>query len=73
MPEWLDQDTVFYIHKEVIAESGGADGLRDSGLLESALARPQNVLLYENGTIFDLAATYAEGVAHNRVSSALNV
>jgi len=56
-PEWLDIETVLEIHREVIAASGGSDGLRDSGLLESALTRPLNVLAYENGTIFDLAAT----------------
>jgi death-on-curing protein len=64
-PEWLDIETVLDIHREVIAASGGSDGLRDKGLLESALARPQNVLAYENATIFDLAATYAEAIAHN--------
>ena len=64
-PNWLDKETVLEIHGDVIAATGGSDGLRDEGLLESALARPHNVFAYENVTIFDLAATYAEAIAHN--------
>jgi death on curing protein len=64
-PIWLDKETVLEIHRDVVAMSGGSDGLRDEGLLESALARPQNVLAYEEATIFDLAAAYAEAIAHN--------
>ena len=62
---WLESETVLEIHSEVIAVSGGSDGVRDHGLLESALARPQNVLAYEGGSIFEVAAAYAEAIAHN--------
>jgi death on curing protein len=65
MPEWLTKETVLDIHTEVISVSGGSHGLRDDGLLESALSRPQNVFAYEDVTIFDLAASYAEAIAHN--------
>ena len=64
-PEWLTKEAVLEIHTEVIDVSGGSHGLRDEGLLESALSRPQNVFAYEDATIFDLAATYAEAIAHN--------
>lgn len=43
---WLLEETVYAIHKRQIAEHGGGDGLRDEGLLLSALARPQNLLAY---------------------------
>ncbi len=48
MPEikWLLEETVLAIHKRQIAEHGGSDGVRDLGLLLSALARPQNLLAY---------------------------
>lgn len=64
-PEWLTKETVLKIYTEVIDISGGSHGLRDEGLLESALARPLNVFAYEDVTIFDLAATYAEAITHN--------
>ena len=64
-PEWLTKGTVLDMHREVIIASGGSHGLRDERLLESALSRPQNVFAYEDATIFDLAASYAEAIAHN--------
>jgi len=64
-PEWLDPETVLNIHVRVIAESGGSQGVRDEGLLESALSRAQNVFAYEDVTLFDLAATYAVAITHN--------
>jgi death-on-curing protein len=64
-PEWLTKDPVLEIHINVVDASGGSHGLRDEGLLESALSRPQNVFAYEDTTIFDLAASYAEAIAHN--------
>jgi death on curing protein len=69
MPEikWLLEETVYAIHKRQIAEHGGGDGLRDEGLLLSALARPQNLLAYSDETphIFALAASLAYGIAKN--------
>lgn len=69
MPEikWLLEETVQIIHKRQIAEHGGSDGVRDEGLLLSALARPQNLLAYSEETpdISALAASLAYGIAKN--------
>ena len=68
MPEpiWLDLSAVRQAHDEVIALTGGASGLRDEGLLLSALERPQNRFGYERvDDIPILAATYAVGIAKN--------
>ncbi len=56
---------VLAIHDEQLAEHGGAEGVRDMGLLQSALARPQNLLAYGKLDFADLAAAYASGVARN--------
>jgi death-on-curing protein len=64
---WLLEETVIAIHHRQIAEHGGSEGLRDEGLLSSALARPRNILAYA-GTPPDLAAlaaAYAYGIAQN--------
>ena len=65
--KWLLEETVYAIHKRQIAEHGGGDGLRDEGLLLSALARPQNLLAYSEETpdISALAASYGFGIAKN--------
>ncbi len=63
---WVDVDVVLAIHDEQLAEHGGAEGVRDRGLLESALARPQNLLAYGSPDLADLAAAYASGIARNR-------
>ena len=63
---WLKIDRVLAIHQRQIAEHGGTDGVRDIGLLESALARPQNVHAYEpDADIASLAAAYAFGIIKN--------
>lgn len=62
---WVDSGVVLAIHEEQLAEHGGADGVRDMGLLESALARPQNLLAYGSPDLADLAAAYAAGIARN--------
>jgi death-on-curing protein len=62
---WLTKDDALEIHHTVIAASGGASGVRDEGLLDSAVARPQNMLVYEGGSIFDCAASYAQSIAQN--------
>ena len=65
-PVWLNRRALELLHSESIAEHGGADGLRDEGLFESALARPQNLLAYEGVTEPGLlAAAYAFGLAKN--------
>ena len=53
------------IHDEQLVIHGGSAGLRDSGLLESALARPQNKWNYENAKLPELAAAYGYGIARN--------
>jgi death on curing protein len=62
---WVDAGVVLAIHEEQLAEHGGADGVRDMGLLESALARPLNLLAYGSPDLADLAAAYTAGVARN--------
>lgn len=62
---WVDQSIVLAIHDEQIAEHGGQTGLRDEGLLASALARPKNKASYQNADIADLAAAYGFGISKN--------
>lgn len=64
---WLIEETLRAIHKRQIAEHGGSDGLRDEGLLSSALARPKNLLAYGEPPpdLASLAAAYAYGIARN--------
>lgn len=62
---WVVSSVVLAIHEEQLAEHGGADGVRDTGLLESALARPRNLLAYGSPDPADLAAAYAAGIARN--------
>jgi death-on-curing protein len=61
----VGQDVVLAIHDAQIAEHGGSPGIRDIGLLESALARPRNLAAYGQPDISDLAAAYAYGLARN--------
>lgn len=63
---WLSLQAVIAIHRRQIAEHGGIDGIRDQGLLESALARPQNIEASgESSGVAELAAAYAYGIAKN--------
>jgi death-on-curing protein len=65
-PQWISRKALLLLHEESLAQFGGARGLRDEGLLESALARPQNAFAYKPGvTIAELAASYAFGLAKN--------
>lgn len=65
-PVWLLERAVIAVHHSLIAEHGGSAGVRDSGLLDSALARPQNRHAYDpEATVFELAAAYAFGLARN--------
>jgi death-on-curing protein len=64
-PVWLDTATVVDIHAEQLAIFGGPSGIRDAGLLESALSRPLNKLAYGEADLADLAAAYAYGLARN--------
>lgn len=62
---WIDKRLLVLLHDESLAEHGGASGIRDAGLLESALARPQNLLAYGDPDAADLAAAYGVGLAKN--------
>ena len=64
-PQWVDLSVVLAIHEQQIAEHGGLSGIRDLGMIESALGRPKNLLLYNDPDIFDLAAAYGYGLAQN--------
>ena len=64
-PVWLDTSIVLDVHAEQLALFGGADGLRDAGLLESALARPVNKFAYGETNLAALAAAYGFGIARN--------
>ena len=65
-PEWLSKALILAIHDEQLAEHGGRTGVRDDGLLESALARPQNRFAYDAATdLATLAVAYAFGLARN--------
>src|SRR5208282_801834 len=64
-PEWLDIDIVLDFHAEQLSLFGGADGIRDRGLLESALARPINKFAYGETDLAALAAAYGFGIAKN--------
>lgn len=62
---WVAQDVVFAVHDRQIAEHGGGPGVRDKGLIESALAKPQNIAAYGDPDIAELVASYAFGLAKN--------
>jgi death-on-curing protein len=65
-PRWIDRRALLFLHSASLAAFGGATGIRDEGLLDSALARPQNRFLYEPGSdIAGLAASYGYGLAQN--------
>ena len=63
--KWINRQVLLLLHDESLAEHGGASGLRDEGLLESALARPLNLALYGEPDAASLAASYGLGLAKN--------
>ena len=64
-PTWIDKREVLAIHEQLLALHGGASGLRDEGLLESALARPRQQFAYASPDIVDMAAAYTSGIVRN--------
>ena len=64
-PQWLLRQTVLATQERLLAEFGGLSGVRDAGLLDSALARPQQLSAYGRPSLFDLAAAYAYGLVRN--------
>ena len=63
--KWVNRQVLLLLHEESLAEHGGAPGLRDEGLLDSALARPLNLALYAQPDVADFAASYGVGLAKN--------
>lgn len=65
-PVWLTGADVLALHDEALTEFGGRSGVRSTGLLESALAKPRNLFAYGRApTLFDAAAAYCAGIARN--------
>ena len=66
-PIWIRQDAALQMHAESLNEHGGPEGVRDMGLLESALARPKNLFVYSEAppSLGRLAAAYAKGIVAN--------
>lgn len=62
---WLDKQALLLLHGESLAEHGGAAGMRDEGLFDSALARAQNLMAYGDPDVADLAAAYGSGISQN--------
>ena len=66
-PIWISRELAIALHQRQLAEHGGLDGIRDSGMLDSALARPRNLFAYSDSEpdLAQLAAAYAFGIARN--------
>ncbi len=64
-PRWIDKTALLLLLGESLAEHGGSPGLRDEGLLDSALARPRQLWAYAKPDTAQLAASYAYGIAKN--------
>jgi len=65
-PRFLSFAEVNYLHRESLARFGGLEGVREPGLVESALASAENTFYYANGTLFDVAASYAFHLAESQ-------
>jgi death-on-curing protein len=64
-PIWMNRQDCLAIHEMMLAQHGGLDGIRDEGLMESALAKPRNIFAYRSPGLSVLAASYAAGIIHN--------
>ena len=64
-PVWVRRDVVLAFHDRLLAEHGGSAGIRDEGLLDSALGKPQNLFAYGKPSLFDLAGSYGFGLVKN--------
>lgn len=64
-PVWVLRDTVLLLHEQLLAEFGGLAGIRDEGMLDSAMGKPENLFAYGKPTLFDLAASYGFGLIKN--------
>jgi death-on-curing protein len=64
-PVWVLREVVLASHDQSLAQFGGSAGVRDEGLLDSALGKPQNLFAYGKPNLFDLAGSYAFGLVKN--------
>src|SRR5437870_13702581 len=64
-PLWLSRQVALATHAMMIAQHGGLEGVRDEGLLESALAKPKNKFAYGLPSVAEMAASYAAGIVLN--------
>ena len=64
-PVWVLRETALVLHDQLVAQFGGSPGVRDQGLLELALARPENLFAYGQPSLFEMAASYAFGLVKN--------
>lgn len=64
-PSWMNREECLAIHEMMLAQHGGLSGVREEGLLESALAKPQNLFAYGSPTLAEMAASYAAGIILN--------
>jgi death-on-curing protein len=64
-PVWVRRDVILAYHDLLLAKHGGASGIRDEGMLDSALDRPKNRFHYEEPSLSELAASYAFGLIKN--------
>ena len=59
---WLSEEVVLALHARSLRDHGGGEGLRDHGLLDGALAKPKQLVVYGDPSVFELAAAYAAGI-----------
>ena len=64
-PVWVLRETVLTLHEQSLAQFGGSAGIRDEGLVDSALGKPENLFAYGKPTLFNLAASYGFGLVKN--------
>ena len=64
-PVWVQKNVVLALHDALLSEQGGQRGIRDEGLLDSALARPEQLLSYGDPNLFSLATAYINGILRN--------
>jgi death-on-curing protein len=65
-PRWISKQALLILHEISVARFGGASGMRDEGLLDSALARPENIFAYRpDSSLAQLSAAYGFGIAKN--------
>lgn len=64
-PNWLEREDILAVQEQLLDRFGGLSGIRDEGLLESALNRPEQLRHYGSPSIFELAGSYAAGLVKN--------